>query len=246
MLSEYIEMRIFLGALIFNRELPMTMHLTNLSTSKSVSADTSHERKNFYRDTGKRVLDIFLVVISSPITLSVTFLLALALVLTGKAPFYSQMRIGLNGKEFRMWKLQTMLPDADKLLKTYLQSNPEARAEWDSKQKLVNDPRVTPVGRILRKTSLDELPQLFNVLNGTMSLVGPRPMMLCQKADYDGSSYYEMRPGITGLWQISDRHEGKFTNRVGFDEIYNRELSLGTDLNVMLRTVGVMLRGTGC
>ena len=231
----------------FNRKLPMTIHLADLPNSESMPAVSIHKPKiSLYRGGGKRALDIFLVVLTSPITVPVIFLLALALVLTGQNPLYSQKRIGLNGRVFRMWKLQTMVPDADKRLESYLQSNPDARAEWDSKQKLANDPRVTPVGRILRKTSLDELPQFFNVFNGTMSLIGPRPMMLCQQADYSGSAYYDMRPGVSGLWQISDRHEGDFADRVLFDEVYNRVLSLNTDISVMLRTVVVILRGTGC
>lgn len=195
---------------------------------------------------GKQALDVVLVVLTSPITVPVIFLLALALLLTGQNPFYTQDRVGLNGKIFRMWKLQTMLPDAEQRLEEYLQSNPEARAEWNSKQKLINDPRITPLGKILRKTSLDELPQLFNVFNGTMSLVGPRPMMVPQKAHYSGSAYYDMRPGVSGLWQVSDRNEGEFVGRVKFDEVYGRKLSLSTDVYVMLRTVVVMLRGTGC
>jgi exopolysaccharide production protein ExoY len=231
----------------FNRKLPMTMHSTNLPNSESMSAVSIHEPKiNLYRGGGKRALDIFLVVLTSPITVPVIFLLALALVLTGQSPFYSQKRIGLNGRVFRIWKLQTMVPDAEKRLDDYLQTNPDARAEWDKKQKLTNDPRITPVGRILRKTSLDELPQFFNVFNGTMSLIGPRPIMLCQQASYSGSAYYDMRPGVSGLWQIADRNEGDFTDRVLFDEVYNRVLSLNTDISVMLRTVVVMLRGTGC
>jgi exopolysaccharide production protein ExoY len=225
----------------------MTIHLADLPNSESMPVVSIHEPKiNLYRGGGKRALDIFLVVLTSPITVPVIFLLALALVLTGQNPLYSQKRIGLNGRVFRMWKLQTMVSDADKRLEDYLQTNPDARAEWDSKQKLVNDPRVTPVGRILRKTSLDELPQFFNVFNGTMSLIGPRPMMLCQQAGYSGSAYYDMRPGVSGLWQIADRHEGDFTDRVQFDEVYNRVLSLNTDISVMLRTIVVILRGTGC
>ena len=168
------------------------------------------------------------------------------ILLTGRNPFYIQKRVGLNGDVFRMWKLQTMVPDADKRLEDYLKANPEAREEWNSKQKLINDPRITTLGRILRKTSLDELPQLFNVFNGTMSLVGPRPMMPSQEYKYSGIAYYYLRPGISGLWQISDRHEGDFVGRVRFDETYGRELSFATDVNVLFRTISVIFRGTGC
>jgi lipopolysaccharide/colanic/teichoic acid biosynthesis glycosyltransferase len=144
-----------------------------------------------------------------------------------------------------MWKLRTMVRNADQHLEAYLAQNPTARREWDATQKLKNDPRITPFGRLLRKTSIDELPQLFNVLNGTMSLVGPRPMMLDQEKYYHGTEYYCMRPGITGLWQVSDRNNCAFRDRVDYDAIYCRELSLKTDLSLLCKTVGVVCRATG-
>jgi exopolysaccharide production protein ExoY len=203
-------------------------------------------RPSLYRMIGKRALDLVLVLMTAPIIVPLIAIMALALLLTGATPFYVQERVGLNGKTFRMWKLRTMLPNAEEHLKSYLAKHPEARAEWDSKQKLLNDPRITPIGSFLRKTSLDELPQLLNVLTGAMSLVGPRPMMLDQKEQYTGTAYYRQRPGMTGLWQISDRNSGEFAGRARFDEIYNRKLSLNVDIYVILRTVVVMLRGTGC
>ena len=138
-----------------------------------------------------------------------------------------------------------MVKNADDQLESYLDANNAARVEWDATQKLKKDPRITRVGRILRKTSMDELPQLWNVLNGSMSLVGPRPMMIEQEQYYYGRSYYELRPGITGLWQISDRNECSFVGRVAFDEAYNRSLSLGTDIGILQKTVGVVMRATG-
>lgn len=138
-----------------------------------------------------------------------------------------------------------MTVDADEVLETFLKANPSARAEWDRHQKLKDDPRITRIGKILRKTSLDELPQFFNVLTGTMSLVGPRPMMLDQEKVYHGTSYYHLRPGVTGFWQISDRNESSFVARVEFDEDYNDRLSLMTDLSTLLKTVSVVIRGTG-
>jgi len=128
----------------------------------------------------------------------------------------------------------------------YLASNPEAKAEWDHHQKLKSDPRITKTGRILRKTSLDELPQLWNVLMGQMSLVGPRPMMVDQDDLYHGKSYYDLLPGITGFWQTSDRHESSFAARVAFDDAYANEMSLKTDLVTLWRTIAVVFRGTGC
>ena len=144
-----------------------------------------------------------------------------------------------------MWKLRSMVCDADRVLDDYLDDNPAMRAEWDTKQKLLEDPRVTPLGRFLRKSSIDELPQLYNVLRGDMSLVGPRPMMVDQQCLYPGKDYYELRPGITGFWQISDRNQTSFADRAFYDARYNRRLSLGTDLYILMSTVRVVLRGTG-
>jgi lipopolysaccharide/colanic/teichoic acid biosynthesis glycosyltransferase len=175
----------------------------------------------------------------------ITIILAILIRLNGHTPFYVQRRVGREGKVFRMWKFQTMVPDAERVLERYIAENPDARAEWNAHQKLKNDPRITLVGHFLRKTSLDELPQFWNVLTGDMSLVGPRPMMVDQKAIYPGTSYYRMRPGITGLWQISDRNKCEFRDRAKFDEDYERVISFGSDIGIMARTLGVVLRGTG-
>lgn len=198
-----------------------------------------------YRRITKRVVDTALTLLAAPLVVPVVALMALLIALDGHNPFYSQMRVGRGGKSFRMWKLRTMVHNADEMLESYLATNPGARLEWDATQKLKRDPRITFVGRILRKTSLDELPQLWNVVNGTMSLVGPRPMMLSQRASYPGTSYYNLKPGITGLWQISDRNECEFIGRVRYDDIYDRVVSLKIDMWVLLRTVSVVLRGTG-
>jgi lipopolysaccharide/colanic/teichoic acid biosynthesis glycosyltransferase len=138
-----------------------------------------------------------------------------------------------------------MVVDADAQLEAYLAASPEARLEWDHTQKLKNDPRITTVGRIIRKTSLDELPQLWNVLKGDMSLVGPRPMMPEQRALYRGRAYFELRPGITGFWQIGDRNDTSFSARAAYDTRYASNLSLLTDVIVLLLTIRVVLRGTG-
>ncbi len=139
-----------------------------------------------------------------------------------------------------------MVKGADACLEQYLRDNPELRHEWDSKQKLVNDPRITSLGRFLRASSLDELPQFFNVLVGNMSLVGPRPMKVSQKALYPGEDYYDLRPGITGLWQISDRHRTTFAERATYDSRYNRILSLASDLAILAATVKVVFGNAGC
>ncbi|WP_418592311.1 sugar transferase [Ponticoccus sp. (in: a-proteobacteria)] len=207
---------------------------------------TAASHGQLYRHGLKRVLDIVLVLLTAVPALIVVLFCALLVALDGKSPFYTQLRVGRDGRTFRMLKLRSMVPDADALLAKHLQDDPAARAEWAHSQKLRNDPRITWIGRIIRKSSLDELPQLWNVLIGDMSLVGPRPMLPCQTGMYPGMAYYALRPGLTGFWQISVRHESSFTERARYDTAYLWELSLRTDIGVMLRTVQVVLRGTGC
>ncbi len=199
-----------------------------------------------YRRWGKRILDVTAVLAASvPVGLTIG-LLALAVRRDGASAFYVQDRVGKDGKVFRMWKLRSMVADADTVLEDFLASDPAARAEWDHHQKLRDDPRITTLGRIIRKTSLDELPQLWNVLKGEMSLVGPRPMMPSQRVMYPGTEYYDMQPGLTGFWQISDRSETGFHERAIYDRDYLAQMSFVTDLKVLLKTVGVVRRGTGC
>ena len=193
----------------------------------------------------KRALDVFLVILSLPVVLPVVLFMALLVARDGASPFYTQERIGRGGRIFRILKIRTMVPDADATFAAYLERNPEARQEWDSTQKLKCDPRITRIGGLLRKTSLDELPQLWNVLKGDMSIVGPRPMMVSQKTLYPGTAYYALRPGITGSWQVSDRNEGSFAGRAVYDTKYDADLSMATDLSILLRTVSVVMRRTG-
>lgn len=227
------------------------------SSSSSIEADLSAQHLKFgenekyfwptlsYRTFGKRLLDVVMVLASAPIVAPVILAMALIVSLDGRSPFYIQERVGQNGKRFRIIKIRTMVHNAEAILEKHLESDVALRAEWAATQKLKNDVRVTPVGRILRATSLDELPQLINVLFGSMSLVGPRPMMPSQKELYSGKSYYRLRPGITGFWQVANRNHCDFRNRAKYDAAYDRKLSLWTDMGVLLRTVSVVLRGTG-
>lgn len=213
------------------------------------SADTLQARSSGpmrpYRSVFKRAFDTLAVLASAPVVIPVILLLALMVRLQGGRAFYCQPRVGQSGRIYTMWKLRSMTRDADAALEAHLATDPAARAEWDSTQKLKNDPRITKLGRILRKTSLDELPQLYNVLRGDMSLVGPRPMMPEQQHMYPGTAYYKLRPGITGMWQVSKRNESTFADRARFDAQYDRRLSLITDIKLLLATVRVVLRGTG-
>ncbi len=202
-------------------------------------------RHGLYRDAIKRMFDLLAVAILAIPTIAILLLVAPFIALDGVSPIYRQERIGRNGRKFQIWKLRSMVPDADKKLKAYLRANPQARIEWDHHQKLVSDPRITRIGRFIRKTSIDELPQLLNVLTGQMSLVGPRPMMTSQQDIYPGKAYYELRPGITGAWQVSDRHETSFAERALFDTRYYKQVSLGTDIGIMLRTIAVVAKASG-
>lgn len=209
-------------------------------------ADAAVAPRGLYRLVGKRLLDIVFVLLVAFPVLAVVLPLTLIILVDGHSPFYGQARLGRNGRVFRMWKLRTMVPEADQALLDLLDSDPAARSEWELHQKLRQDPRVTAIGAFLRKTSLDELPQFWNVLVGDMSVVGPRPMMPNQRELYPGKEYFDLRPGITGLWQTSDRHETSFSDRARFDHRYYHDLSLATDVRVMMRTVSVVISGTGC
>lgn len=202
-------------------------------------------RRRFYRNGAKRCLDITLVLLSLPISVPLVLGMMLLVALDGARPLYCQKRLGRGGRVFCMIKIRTMVLGADALLEGHLCKNPEARREWNESQKLKCDPRITRVGCFLRKSSLDELPQLWNVLKGDMSIVGPRPMMVEQRAIYPGEAYFELRPGITGPWQISDRNESSFAERATFDSNYLTSLSLSRDLSILFKTVSVVLRGTG-
>jgi lipopolysaccharide/colanic/teichoic acid biosynthesis glycosyltransferase len=209
------------------------------------SGITLRTRPGPYRNGIKRGLDILLILLSLPVVLPVVGLLALMVMRDGHAPFYTQARVGVGGHIFRFWKLRSMVCDADERLSEYLDADPGARAEWDHSQKLKADPRITRFGNFLRKSSLDELPQLWNVLKGDMSLVGPRPMMDGQQVLYPGSAYYALRPGITGPWQVSDRNASSFAARADFDSAYEETLSFAGDLRILAATFGAVVRGTG-
>ena len=202
-------------------------------------------RGGLYRNGFKRIVDIAIIVLTSPFILPVIALLSICVAIDGGKPFYRSTRVGKNGRDFGMLKLRTMVPNASAQLEAHLAGDDAARVEWDTTQKLKNDPRITRFGRIMRKTSLDELPQLWNVLVGDMSLVGPRPMLPEQRELYPGLAYYALRPGITGPWQVSDRNNSKFSKRAEHDRDYDASLTFTGDLMLILRTIGVVFRGTG-
>lgn len=196
----------------------------------------------------KRGLDLALCAMGSIVILPLFLILAIIIRLDSKGPvFYKQKRIGRGGKEIYVHKFRTMVPNADAILRDYLEKNPELAAEWEKDQKLKNDPRVTRVGHFLRKTSLDELPQLYDVLRGTMSLVGPRPIVEAERAKYGSvfNDYIRVRPGITGLWQISGRNDTSYARRVDYDFFYVSNWNVWLDIWILARTVPVVLFGRG-
>lgn len=196
----------------------------------------------------KRSFDI-LVALAALVVLSPIFVLIMALVKfsDGGSAFYGHRRIGYNGMTFRCLKFRTMAENGDALLQHYLEQNPEAREEWRATRKLQDDPRVTVVGIVLRKLSLDELPQLINILKGEMSLVGPRPVVEDELELYEASAVYYLRsrPGLTGLWQVSGRNDVSYAARIAFDTHYVRNWSLASDLVIVARTIPAVCLSRG-
>lgn len=204
--------------------------------------------RGLYAQTGKRVLDVTLVLAAAPLILPIVAVAWALVRLDGGRGFFRQPRVGRNGQIFDCWKLRTMVTDADTRLAAMIARDGALAAEWAAYQKLRIDPRITFIGRILRATSLDELPQLWNVLLGDMSLVGPRPFMVEQEGTYrraGGQCYFRLRPGITGPWQISGRGRTMFTDRIQFDSDYLRNVSFGKDIQLIARTVLVVLKCAG-
>ncbi len=196
----------------------------------------------------KRAFDLILVALIGPLALVPGLLIALAIVIDSRGPvFFAHRRVGRARRTFRLWKFRSMVGDADALLERYLRQHPERASEWERTHKLKDDPRVTRVGRFLRKTSLDELPQLWNVLRGDMSMVGPRPIVAAEVAKYGPAFglYSQVLPGLTGLWQVSGRNDTQYSRRVELDCHYIRNWSASRDLGILLKTAGVIARGRG-
>lgn len=200
-----------------------------------------------YERLGKRLLDLVVVLVSLPVTLPLILICAALLCCQGGWPFFGHRRVGRAGREFCCWKLRSMVPQAEAVLAAHLAADPRARAEWAAHQKLTADPRVTRLGRFLRQSSLDELPQILNVLRGEMSVVGPRPVTRPELARYGvaARAYLSLRPGITGAWQVGGRNAVSYDDRVAMDVAYRRGLCLRRDLAIVLKTVVTVLRRTG-
>ncbi|MCB1990577.1 MAG: sugar transferase [Geminicoccaceae bacterium] len=214
-----------------------------LQAGNSASALPPIGVRSFYARFMKRPLDVLAVLLAAPIVVPVVLILALVIWWHGDKPFYTQQRVGRSGRSFRLWKMRTMVENADKHLADYLAANPEAKAEWDLTQKLKRDPRITSTGHFLRKTSLDELPQLWNVLKGEMSLIGPRPLLVEYLPRYNARQRcrHKVMPGITGLAQVAGRNLLSWEVRFEHDVTYVREIGPALDCWILWRT----LRGLG-
>ncbi len=211
-------------------------------------AATVSIRANRHFGPGKRLFDILLCLVILPVVALVTTVLWALVRADGGPGFFCQTRVGRGGRPFRCWKLRSMAVDAETRLTQLCAHDPALAREWHNRQKLENDPRVTRIGAFLRRTSLDELPQIWNILRGDMSLVGPRPFMPSQErlyAEAGGRAYFLIRPGVTGPWQVDGRSTTRFVDRVRFDEGYYASASALTDLALLIRTAGVVVRMTG-
>lgn len=193
---------------------------------------------------GHAILAMLMALILSPVFVALALLIRLG---DGGPAIFRHRRIGHNGETFECLKFRSMAIDAEARLARLLREDPEAKAEWDRDHKLKNDPRVTRLGAFLRKSSLDEIPQLFNVIRGEMSLVGPRPIVAGEVIRYGRriASYYSVRPGITGLWQVGGRNDVSYRRRVAMDVLYARKRNLLTDGFILLCTIPAVLLRKG-
>lgn len=221
-----------------------TISLNHIETQARQSVTRS---TGIYTKYVKRILDILVALLLISIAFPIMAVVGLILAFRSGPVFFAHTRVGRQGRNFSCLKFRTMLPDAEQRLKELLDRDPAARQQWEASRKLDRDPRITPFGSFLRRSSLDELPQLFNVLSGTMSLVGPRPVPRAELELYGQSRgyYLAMTPGVTGLWQVSGRNQLSYDQRVALDRHYAENLSFGMDLSILVRTVGVVLKATG-
>lgn len=204
-------------------------------------------RSGIYAAFGKRVCDLVFAFALLPILVPVIAILWGLTRLDGGPGFFGHKRVGKDRRQFSCWKIRTMVPDAEAKLKQYLSETPDAMAQWQRDFKLDNDPRITRLGNFLRKTSLDELPQIWNVIRGEMSFVGPRPVVQDELLRYgEAEKYYlSVRPGITGLWQVSGRNDISYADRVRMDRIYASRYSMLQDTKIIAKTATVVLFPTG-
>jgi len=229
------------------------MHITAIQGDNSITIRQpfgSTDARSGARDAAlMRMIDVVVALAAIVLLLPLLLIIVVALKLTSPGPvLFAHRRVGAGGRIFPCYKFRSMVVNSADVLEQHLARDADARAEWARDQKLRRDPRVTAIGRILRRTSLDEVPQIFNVLRGEMSLVGPRPIVEGEMVRYRQYifDYMSVKPGITGLWQISGRNNTTYRRRVALDTAYARNRSLGLDLAIMARTVPAVVFGSGC
>jgi lipopolysaccharide/colanic/teichoic acid biosynthesis glycosyltransferase len=229
----------------------MGLRLTHQSRHAETAAFSStrlDRNETGPKTSAKRILDVVVASIALIFVLPLLVVVGILIRLQdGGQAVYSQRRYGKNGRTFKCYKLRSMVANADQRLIEILAENPEARAEWEETQKLTHDPRITPLGRFIRKTSIDELPQLFNILKGEMSIVGPRPIVENEITKYGEyyRDYCSVRPGLTGLWQVEGRSDTTYEQRVQLDVKYASTRNFKGDIMIMLRTVPAVLLSRG-
>lgn len=225
-----------------------TISMTVRDINGVLGMATTHNLTKWYNIAFKRLVDLFMLLLGSVVVIPLTLILALIIKISSPGPvFYGHERIGKNGQKIRVWKFRSMIIDADKILDSILEKNPDIRAEWEAAHKLKNDPRITGIGKFLRKTSLDELPQLLNILMGEMSFIGPRPVTKSEEQKYGENFNYifSVKPGISGMWQVSGRSDTDYSERVAFDSYYIQNWSLWLDIWLIFKTIGVVFSGKG-
>lgn len=234
------------------RRADFVIDLAEGSSSRAVLRQTHHHPPTLPRRIGlrcvRRALDVATALVALAITAPVFIAVALAAKCSTRGPvFFTQERVGRNGHLFTCLKFRSMYPDADDRLVELLSHDDEFRTQWLEMQKAENDPRITPIGRWLRKTSLDELPQLINVLRGEMSIVGPRPIVPEETERYGDAMpiVLRVRPGLTGLWQVSGRNALPYADRIALDLRYVNEQSLALDAKILARTITTVITGDG-
>lgn len=209
------------------------------------NADTSESLKKVFTNWAKIVSDIIIAVIVLMLLAPIMIATALMIRITMGSPvIFAHERIGKNGVPFRCFKFRTMVNNSSEVLDRYLAEHSYSASKWRQERKLARDPRVTGIGRLLRRSSIDELPQLFNVLRGEMSCVGPRPVVADELASYGEKAreYISVRPGMTGLWQVSGRSSVRYADRVNLDTLYVRRWSMLLDLAILLKTIPAVMK----
>ncbi len=240
------------------------MNRTNLATDEEEASIESFEEIENYENVAekekannriiyhaaKRLLDIVIGIIGLIVLIPTAAIVIIMRIINKETQgplFYEQLRIGKNGKYFRLYKFRSMLVGADKKLKEYLENNPDANEEFKKFHKLNNDPRITKTGKFLRKTSLDELPQVINLINGTMSVVGPRPVIDEELKNYEDEKekFLSVKPGLTGYWQVNGRSNTTYDERMQMELYYVDNCSLWLDIKIFFKTFAVVLKKEG-